>query len=70
MIGGKMRVTPHHLRAPAAACNANNGVGLLGPDQRRRKDGRDGEVKTVTVGGANEPSAAELARREKLKREG
>ena len=31
---------------------------------------RDGEVKTATVGGANEPSAAELARREKLKREG
>jgi len=31
---------------------------------------RDGEVKTATVGGAIEPSAAELARREKLKREG
>ena len=31
---------------------------------------RNGEVKTATVGGANEPSAAELARREKLKREG
>jgi dihydrofolate reductase len=31
---------------------------------------RDGEIKTATVGGANEPSAAELARREKLKREG
>jgi len=32
---------------------------------------RDGEVvKTATVGGAVEPSAAELARREKLKREG
>src|SRR5688572_3130956 len=31
---------------------------------------RDGEVKTATVGGANEPSAVELARREKLKREG
>jgi dihydrofolate reductase len=31
---------------------------------------RDGEVKTATVGGAQEPSAAELARREKLKREG
>jgi dihydrofolate reductase len=30
---------------------------------------RDGEVKTATVGGANEPSQAELARREKLKRE-
>ena len=30
---------------------------------------RDGEVKTATVGGANEPSAAELARRKKLKRE-
>jgi dihydrofolate reductase len=30
---------------------------------------RDGEVKTATVGGAFEPSAAELARREKLKRE-
>ena len=30
---------------------------------------RDGEVKTATVGGANEPSAAELARREKLRRE-
>jgi hypothetical protein len=31
---------------------------------------RDGEVTTATVGGAFEPSAAELARREKLKREG
>lgn len=31
---------------------------------------RDGEVKTATVGGATEPSPAELARREKLKREG
>ena len=31
---------------------------------------RDGEVKTATVGGAFEPSATELARREKLKREG
>jgi hypothetical protein len=31
---------------------------------------RDGEVKTATVGGATEPSQAELARREKLKREG
>jgi dihydrofolate reductase len=31
---------------------------------------RDGEVKTATVGGAEEPSPAELARREKLKREG
>jgi dihydrofolate reductase len=31
---------------------------------------RDGEVRTATVGGAKEPSAAELARREKLKREG
>jgi dihydrofolate reductase len=30
---------------------------------------RDGEVKTATVGGAQEPSPAELARREKLKRE-
>lgn len=31
---------------------------------------RDGEVKTATVGGPVEPSAAELKRREKLKREG
>ena len=31
---------------------------------------RDGEVKTATVGGAQEPSGAELARREKLTREG
>src|SRR5919201_1917193 len=31
---------------------------------------RGGEVKTATVGGAQEPSAAELARRENLKREG
>jgi dihydrofolate reductase len=31
---------------------------------------RDGEVKTATVGGAVEPSASELARREKLKRQG
>ena len=31
---------------------------------------RDGEVKTSTVGGVQEPSAAERARREKLKREG
>jgi dihydrofolate reductase len=31
---------------------------------------RDGEVRTATVGGETEPSAAELARREKLKREG
>src|SRR5215510_2023814 len=31
---------------------------------------RDGEVKTATIGGAQEPSAAELARREKLKGEG
>jgi len=31
---------------------------------------RAGEVKTDTVGGATEPTAAELARREKLKREG
>ena len=31
---------------------------------------RDGEVKTATVGGAGDPSAAELARRKKLKREG
>ena len=31
---------------------------------------RDGEVKTATIRGAQEPSAAELARREKLKREG
>jgi dihydrofolate reductase len=30
---------------------------------------RDGEVKTETVGGATEPTQAELARREKLKRE-
>ena len=30
---------------------------------------RDGEVKTATVGGAREPSRAELARREQLKRE-
>ena len=29
---------------------------------------RDGEVKTATIGGATEPSPAELARREKLKR--
>ncbi len=31
---------------------------------------RDGAVKTATVGGATEPTAAELVRREKLKREG
>jgi dihydrofolate reductase len=31
---------------------------------------RDGEVQTATVGGATEPTPAELARREKLKREG
>lgn len=31
---------------------------------------RDGDVSTATVGGTHEPSAAELARREKLKREG
>ena len=31
---------------------------------------RGGEVKTATIGGAENPSAAELARREKLKREG
>lgn len=31
---------------------------------------RDGEIKTGTVGGEQEPSAAESARREKLKREG
>jgi dihydrofolate reductase len=31
---------------------------------------RDGEVKTAIVGGGYEPSTAELARREKLKREG
>ena len=31
---------------------------------------RGGEVKTATVGGAETPTAAELARREKLKREG
>jgi len=31
---------------------------------------RDGTVKTETVGGASEPTAAELARRGKLKREG
>jgi dihydrofolate reductase len=31
---------------------------------------RNGEVRTAIVGGAKEPSAAELARREKLKREG
>ena len=31
---------------------------------------RDGEVQTATVGGAKEPSSAELARREKLTREG
>jgi len=31
---------------------------------------RDGEVKTATVGGAEEPSFAELVRREKLEREG
>ena len=31
---------------------------------------RGGEVKTATVGGETEPSAAELERREKLKREG
>jgi dihydrofolate reductase len=30
---------------------------------------RDGEVKTATVGGATEPTQAELARRENLKRE-
>ena len=30
---------------------------------------RDGEVQTATVGGAKEPSPAELARREKLKRQ-
>ncbi|HJS79137.1 MAG TPA: dihydrofolate reductase family protein [Vitreimonas sp.] len=31
---------------------------------------RDGEVKTTTIRGAEEPTPAELARREKLKREG
>ena len=31
---------------------------------------RDGKVQTATVDGAKEPSPAELARREKLKREG
>jgi len=31
---------------------------------------RNGEVKTATIGGEIEPSAAEMARREKLKREG
>jgi dihydrofolate reductase len=31
---------------------------------------RDGEVQTATVGGAQEPTPAELVRREKLKREG
>ena len=31
---------------------------------------RDGEVRTATVGGAQGPAAAELARREKLKHEG
>jgi dihydrofolate reductase len=31
---------------------------------------RDGEVKTATIGDVLEPSATELARREKLKREG
>jgi hypothetical protein len=31
---------------------------------------RDGEVQIATVGGAQEPNPAELARREKLKREG
>ena len=31
---------------------------------------RDGEVQTATIGGDREPSPAELARREKLKREG
>jgi dihydrofolate reductase len=31
---------------------------------------RGGEVETATVGGAQEPSATELARREKLKRDG
>jgi len=31
---------------------------------------RDGEVKTATDCGAVEPSATELTRREKLKREG
>jgi dihydrofolate reductase len=31
---------------------------------------RDGEVQTATINGAQEPSPAELARREKLKREG
>ena len=31
---------------------------------------RDGKVKTATIGGAQEPTPAELARREKLKREG
>jgi len=31
---------------------------------------RDGEVKTATIGGAENPSPAELARREKLKRDG
>ena len=31
---------------------------------------RDGEVRTETVGGAQDPSPRELARREKLKREG
>ncbi len=31
---------------------------------------RDGDVKTATVGGAQDPTPAELARREKLKREG
>jgi dihydrofolate reductase len=31
---------------------------------------RAGEVKTATVGGVIDPSPAELARREKLKREG
>jgi hypothetical protein len=30
---------------------------------------RDDEVKTATIAGAEQPSAAELARREKLKRE-
>lgn len=33
-------------------------------------DVRDGEVKTATIGGAQEPTPAERARCEKVKREG
>lgn len=53
---------PHTLKLTHSAVSPNGLIAAI--------YGRDGEVKTATIGGVVKPSATELARREKLQREG